>query len=1231
MSSSPLASHIATLAPAAGVLLVALVRVLRAKLIVWQSPDAGNAGPRHMLSSALMVYEATQDVPLETRTIARLVKGLRLTALLLSILIAGAASPAAAQDKLVLARDGQKIEAWPYLTILRDPDQRLAPQDALAASGRFVRPDSAYATLGMQPGTTWVKIPVSVPADAPNAWVMEVDFALLDELDVHIAYPEGLKRVATAGRMQQQTGDALKGRVPTVVMRLLPGAETTVLLRVSAVGPKILPVTFMQASAVLPDALGEQMLQGVVLGLGICLFLYSVGQWITLREPLFGKYAILVGGVTLYSASWFGIAGQYLWPGNAWFLEHGAGIASIMASCGAYLFVEQSLARPGMDRNFSRLMRGFAVACLMTAIGFGLGLISHKYLVAIVGTLGIMPMLLGLPGAARRARAGDAIGTWFLIGWAVSFSSSLITAQVINGRLPANFLTMHALELGSTFDMLVFMRILGLRAKAMQSAMLRAEAGARMKSEFLANMSHEIRTPMNAIIGMSRLALMSDPAPRLRNYLGKILGASEHLMGIINDILDFSKIEAGKMSVESVPFDIDEMLEHLSTLIGVKSDAKGIELIFRVGPGVPQRLVGDPLRIGQVLTNLVGNAVKFTERGEIVVAVEALKTEGNLITLSFSVSDTGIGMTPEQLPHLFESFSQADSSTTRKYGGTGLGLSISRQLVQLMQGTIGVRSTPNVGTTFTFTVPLGVDEGFGAANAVRLALLLDVRVLVVDDSATACAALSEMLTTFGVQADAVGSGQECLSALARAQDAGQPYQIVLMDYLMPGLDGMETIRRIRQYTRDAAPPAILMVSALTRETVLEEQGELPVDAFLHKPVGPALLYHSLLQVLHPQLGSIENATFSSGATAQRDMNLMADIPRLDGARILLAEDNDNNREVALDFMAAARMQVDVAFNGVEAVRMATAGDYDLVLMDIQMPEMDGLSATREIRAIARLAELPVVAMTAHAMASDRALSRLAGMNDHVAKPIDPDLLFCTLLKWIDPARLAGRELPPPQERSAHAAPEPAGTLPAAPGIDWRLALENVDGQRSRLEKRAGSFVREYAGAPRILREALSSGDNGRLQSLAHNLKSSAAYVGAFELSGAASRLEQDLRAGLLERVGVQVPALLVALDNVLSGLARLAASALPRAAPDEAMTAVVARLEGYLRVDDARAEDALSELEALLAGSIHALALDPVRRAIDDIEYAAALALLGAASAHLATQPAAQPAILSSS
>ena len=351
---------------------------------------------------------------------------------------------------------------------------------------------------------------------------------------------------------------------------------------------------------------------------------------------------------------------------------------------------------------------------------------------------------------------------------------------------------------------------------------------------------------------------------------------------------------------------------------------------------------------------------------------------------------------------------------------------------------------------------------------------------------------------------------------------------------------------------------------------------------------------------------------------------MVDLPGLSGARILLAEDNANNREVALDFMAAARMQVDVAFDGVQALRMAQEGDYDLVLMDIQMPQMDGLTATRHLRAIPRLARLPIVAMTAHAMASDRALSRMAGMNDHVAKPIDPDLLFCTLLKWIDPARLHGRAAPAAPCMAA-ADSEPIGVLPAVPGVDWRLALQYVDGKRSRLEKRAGSFMREYGAAPRSLLDALRAGDHAGLQALAHNLKSSAAYVGALKLSGAANDLEQDLRTGRTDRVALLVPPLVAALEHVLAALAQLAACALPSSLEPAPLAPLVQRLEHYLRGDDARAEDALRELDALLAGTGFATLLEPLRRAVAELEYQSALAPLAALARQLEPSPAPHP------
>jgi two-component system sensor histidine kinase/response regulator len=995
-------------------------------------------------------------------------RSLRILLLALLSVLLGLAAHSARAAPLELSRAAHAADAWPAATVMRDATTALDATGALRDQARFAPSTLAYATLGVNPAPVWVRVPFHTAPDAPRDWIVQFDFALIDYLDVYLVQGKTVRQVASAGRRQDGHG-TLAGRVPAVALELAPGQAYTLLVRVAATGPKVLPMHFMQPRAYHHASLREQMLQGLLFGLASCLLLYSLAQCITLREPVFGKYAMFVGGMMMYQAIWFGVAAQFVWGDNLYLTTHMMGVASCLASTGCYLFIQHTLARPGMDRTFSRMTKTGAAICGACGILWALDLIDHRVLMAIIATVGNASMMFGLPGAVRRIRAGDPIGIYFVVGWAGSISGALIQTLLIAGTIPVNFWTMHSLQLGVTLDMLVFMRILGLRTKAMQGALLRAEAEARMKSAFLANMSHEIRTPMNAILGMSRLALMADPNPKLRNYLSKILGAGEHLLAIINDILDHAKIEAGKLHVERVPFKLADMLDHLAAMSTVKTDPKGIALHIVVAPEVPARLVGDPLRLGQVLINLVDNAAKFTEQGDIVVAVNVVDSDSddNGMTLAFSVSDSGIGMNQQQVERLFQSFSQADSSTTRKYGGTGLGLSISRQLVELMDGRITVTSAPGQGSCFTFTAPLGIAPGMSAPDAA--------------------------------------------------------------------------------------------VSAMP-----------------------------------------------------------ADLPRLDGARILLAEDNANNREVALDFMAAARMQVDIAVNGVEAVRMVQGGDYDLVLMDVQMPELDGLGAARAIRASGNpaLVALPIVAMTAHAMASDRALSQQAGMNDHVTKPIDPDLLFFTLLKWIDPARLVGRALPV-VDQFATAPSVLASALPTAPGIDWRVALGNVGGQRNRLEKRAGSFVREYGAAPAVLRDALHTGDHARLQSMAHNLKSSAAYVGALAMSAAASRLEHDLRAGQHERLGSQVPALIAAADAALAGLGLLAEKALPRAIDPDTLASVIAQLRAFLHADDARAEDAFGELDTLLAGAGVEAALAPVRQAIAEIEYDAALAPLAGLAARL--------------
>ena len=1127
---------------------------------------------------------------------------------------AAAAATTRVPAPLVLHDSADHIEAWPAVRVRYDTGGTLTAQAALADGAAFTVPTSAYATLGVRHQVVWLRMALSVAPSSDGHWIMNIEYPLLNSVDLYVIEGGKLRRHAALGSLKQNSAGSLSGRTPAMPLDLKPGASYEVLLRIQNSGAKILPIRLSKPPAFHRTALREQMLQGLLTGLSLCLLLYSLAQWYNLREPLFAKYALMGAGLNLFSVEFFGIGNQYLWHGNIWMTVHGGGLFALMASCGAYLFVEQALARPGKDRIFSALMKTCAGLTVLSALVYGLDLISVSVLVFIVSTLGLMPMLLGMPGAYRRAREGDSVGTYFLVGWAVSFAASLTVAQVISGKVGANFWTMHVGQFGHTLDMLLFMRILGVRSKAAQDALLRAETATRLKSDFLANMSHEIRTPMNAIIGMSRLALMTSPNAKQRNYLAKIHGAGEHLLGIINDILDFSKIEAGKLTLESVAFNLGDIFEHLSSVTVLKTESARVELVFRIGRDVPSTLVGDPLRLGQILINLTNNAVKFTEKGDIVVAVDVVERLPHVLALRFSVSDTGIGMNEEQQARLFHSFSQGDGSITRRYGGTGLGLSISRQLVELMGGAISVTSSPGVGSRFSFTVQLGIGGAAVVPLSAPVALLHQIRVLVVDDSATAADALIDMLSSLGINAQAVDSGECALEMLAAAVDAGDPYHVVLMDFMMPGWDGVETIRRIRADPRFAAPPAILMVSSFTRDEVVQGGRGVDPDAFLSKPVGPSLLYHSLLQVLRPALAEGQGELGRPGPR-------VLDLSGLDGARLLLVEDNANNREVALDFLAAAAMQVDVAMHGGDAVRMVAEHDYDLILMDIAMPDIDGFAATRRIRQLGNRNDVPIVAMTAYAMAGDREQSLDAGMNDHVTKPIDPELLFRTLLKWIDPARLAGRRpAAPPTPRSMPAPPVMRSAAPSADGstpvlaplagVDWDKGLAGVDGNLVRFHKRMRGFLREYGAAPQVVREALATGRCEALQSLVHNLKSSAVYVGASALSSLSCSVEQALREGRAQQALALAPQLIDVLETLLAALAQVEplAQGAPLAATD--VTLLVRRLDTLLRADDAKADDTLLDLQAVLAGSAHGALLAELRLAVDDVEYRHALALL---------------------
>ncbi len=1007
-------------------------------------------------------------------------------------------------------------------------------------SGQFVPSSGSSINFGFTTDTYWYHWTLvnRTPAGGSGDWVLVIDYPPLDAIDIHLISKGQAQPPILLGDQRPMGKIQLDYRNYAVPLTLAPGESVEVFMRVQTSGSHQVPVTLWSGNRFFDHATREGQLFGMFFGVMMIMALYNLLIFVVVRDPAYlsyiGTLVCFLALIATLNGYWY----QYLTGtalGSAKILNvavpvfAASSMMCIMLFACAFLKTRITLPRFHWVLTTLAVLLGVAVPAAFY--------VDYAHIIPPISLGALGGSVANVVAGILAWRVGVRTARFYLLAWSAYLLGILIKVLELFGVLPTSMMTAHAWELGMLFMVTLLSLALADRITAEREARQKlekqravAEANTSAKSEFLARMSHELRTPMNAIIGFADLARRTDSESRRRHHLDNIDTASRSLLAIVNDILDLSKIEAGRMTLEQRAFELQETLDKLTDMFSAQAAERQIELIVGPSPRLPT-LLGDALRLEQVLINLLGNAMKFTESGQVQLKVETVHSGSATLRLRFTVSDTGIGMSSEQIARLFTAFSQADESTTRRYGGTGLGLAVCRQFVELMGGEIGVESTPGEGSCFHFEVPLD-SAGSKADNRtgswIPGSAALGRKILVVDDNQAAREVYHELLTSLKFVTRTAASGDEALQCLATER-----FDAVLMDWQMPGLDGIEVCR----LAVEAHPElSVILMTAHGRDDLVEAAQAAGARAYLEKPIKPSTLFDTLAGVFD----SAATLAAPGRAASQKTSGGLL----LQGMRVLLAEDNELNQELALEIMADAGISAELARNGEEAVVAARDGAFDAVLMDIQMPVMDGFEATRRLRADTRCQDLPIIAMTANAMQRDREACLEAGMTDFLSKPIDARALLSCLAKYHDaPASAAS-----PQGRPSEA---PAVADLKLPGLEFADAVRRIGGRRETLTRLLRKFAAEQAATLAAIDVSVQAGDGDGGARLAHSMKGLAANLGCSELAAVLQDLERALGAGLGGDQVQQLQARAVAaFDQVVESVARLPADSEAASTPD---------------------------------------------------------------------------------